>query len=594
MTVRQAALGLLLLLSGIAIGAWFAAPSSPDATVQAAATWTCSMHPAVQQPSPGDCPICGMDLVLATAGPSATTTDEVVLSDRARALARLRTTAVVRQPDAAASVRLLGTLEPDESTQRAVTAWVAGRIDRLHVNTTGERLVRGQMVATLYSPEVYAAHQDLLTATQQVRRLQDASSSAGLAAAAALRAARDRLSLLGIPAAEVDRMATADTPARGLPIRSPFAGTVIERVAVEGAYVETGAPLYRVAQLDQLWAQLDAYEADLARLEVGQPVALRVEGRAEPIDATVSFIEPTLDPRRRTARVRVAVDNPAGDLRPGLFVEALVRAPADATAGAPLVIPDTAPLFTGRRSIVYVERDTPAGLAYTPRTVRLGPKLGDVFPVVAGLSEGERVVSRGAFAIDADLQIQGGASMMAADDDVADPWAAVVPIADAERARLAPVLTNYLAVQRALAEDDLAAASSASDALTAVVTELTLDGPARSPWNALVDRIRGPAAGIGVATTLEGARGSFEPLSGAIAQLLRTFGNPLDAPLHLAHCPMANSDQGARWVQQGTTIDNAYFGARMRTCGDLHATIAPGAHLPASTSRPASHTDHDH
>src|SRR5690606_7275677 len=238
---------------------------------------------------------------------------------------------------------------PNETTLKTVTAWTGGRIDRLHVNVTGERVRAGQVIATLYSPEVFAAHQDLLVAKRQVDRMQSSPEASRQAAGAALDAARERLRLLGVPDDELARMEGQDRPTRAVAIRSPFAGTVIERMATEGAYVSTGTPLYRVANLASLGLQLDAYENDLSRLSVGQAVRVSVEAiPGEVLDGQVASVEPTRDARRPTATGRVQVENRGGRLRPGMFAEGSV-ATAEATGQqSPLVVPKTTPLLTGR------------------------------------------------------------------------------------------------------------------------------------------------------------------------------------------------------------------------------------------------------
>jgi len=571
--LMRAVVLVLTLLVGVGLGAMVFGGRTVEPHAAHDTLYTCSMHPQIRQDTPGTCPICGMDLVpvqqgQATAGRG----DRVVLSERARALARLQTTEVRREGDAAAEVALRGRVVPDERTRKNVTTWVGGRIDRLHVNTTGEEVHAGQVVATLYSPEVYAAHQDLLTARGQVQRLAGGTSAALQAASVALEASRERLRLLGVPGWELERMESADKPTQAVALRTPFGGTVIERVATEGSYVQTGATLYRVADLSKLWVELDAYESDLPQLAVGQSVALEVEGTTGLQQGTVAFIDPTVDPQRRTATVRVELDNPEGQLRPGLFAEAVVS--SSPGGSAPLVIPVSAPLFTGKRSVVYVEIDDGEVLAYAPRTVRLGPRLGEVYPVLAGLEEGERVVSRGAFALDADLQIRGGPSMMMAPDD--RDAAAEVPLDAEELSRLAPVLQRYLAVQRALAEDDHAAASAAAAQLQQAVGSVALVGEAAAAWDGLEESLQGAAGQVAGSTDIKGARRAFEPLSAAVETVLTVFGNPLDAPLQLAFCPMAHDNAGASWIQQGDKVDNAYFGAAMRTCGEIEHELAPG------------------
>jgi Cu(I)/Ag(I) efflux system membrane fusion protein len=554
-----------------------------------ATIWTCAMHPQVRQPEPGQCPICGMDLIPVSSDQSSQPSPRrVTLGERAKILARVRTTPARRLPSTGATLRLLGRVDVDETTLEAITAWTGGRIDRLHVRVTGERIRRGQTVATIYSPEVYAAQQDLVTARRQIERLAGGSELARTASEATLSAARQRLRLLGIPEAEVERMETASSPSRQVAIRSPFAGTVIERLATEGAYVQTGTALYRVADLARLWVQLDAYESDLPHLTVGQAVELEVQGTGgDAREGRVAFVDPVVDPQRRTARVRVEVGNADGRLRPGMFVEAVLRAPADGGAAQPLVIPASAPLFTGRRSVVYVEVPDATSPTYDARTVRLGPRVGDVYPVVAGLREGERVVVEGAFAIDADLQIRGGQSMMMGDDDSAAGGLALEGVTPELRAGLRSIVEPYLALQRALAADDLtasrAAAARVRDATDAFSP--TEPAPFARAYRPIAQHLRMHGGQAADATTLEALRGQFEPLSAMIAHLLRRFGNPMDEPLRLAHCPMA-FDRGAEWVQSDETIDNSYFGPSMRTCGSIRETVEPGELLPDDPQAP--------
>lgn len=411
------------------------------------AVWTCPMHAQIRKPGPGACPLCGMDLIEVEAasgdgeGESDGDRDErITLNDRAKTLARIRTEPVramgAGEGAGERELRLLGRIAYDESRVRTVTSWIGGRIDQLRVATTGRTISAQQTIARLYSPEIYAAHSDLIQARKHAERLAgpvdsaDSTDSAGpgdsagsvngaarRAAEAALAAAEQRLRLLGVPERDIVNMRAADSPARHIWIRTPFAGTVIERLVNEGNYVEAGAPLYRVVDLSRVWVQLDAYETDLPMLALGNRVSLSVVGLPDRVfTGQVSFIDPVVDMGTRTVELRVEVSNKDRALRPGMFAEAVLH--SEGASATRLVIPRTAPLFTGVRSLVYVEIADAERPTYEAREVLLGPRTGEFYPVLDGLAEGERVVVRGAFVIDADLQIRGGASMMSRDDDV--------------------------------------------------------------------------------------------------------------------------------------------------------------------------------
>jgi membrane fusion protein, copper/silver efflux system len=558
-------------------------------------TWTCSMHPQIRQPEFGQCPICGMDLIPVSSDndqDKSGRNDRIVLSERARALVRLRTTQVRPLTDATAQLRLLGRIEPDETTLKTVTAWIGGRIDRLHVNSTGERIRAGQVIATLYSPEIFSAHQDLLVAKKQVEKMEGGHEASRRAALAALNAARERLSLLGVLDGELKKMEGQKRPARSVSIRSSFFGTVMERHATEGSYIKTGTPLYRVADLTTLWIQLDAYESDLSRLMVGQEVKISVEALPdEEFTGEVIFIEPTLDVRLRTAQVRVKVDNSDNTLRPGMFVTAIVETYDSEKKKTPLVVPATAPLFTGRRAIVYVEISTDESIAYESVTVRLGPRMGDFYPVVAGLSEGDVVVTRGAFALDADLQIRGGASMMTVDDDrEKGMWDSIIELSVEQRQKLTPIVSSYLVLQQALAGDDFIGAKKGATKLAEEVLKIEFESSqeAHVAWSKISHELQGHSKHVSMSNDIEGARSGFEPLSLAIIESLSIFGNPMEHSLSLAFCPMAFGSKGALWVQKGNEIANSYFGESMLTCGEIRQELEPGVFLKPPSSSSAS------
>lgn len=556
-----------------------------------AEVWTCSMHPQIRSPEPGQCPICGMDLI--PAGEISDSPYRVTLSERSRALAKVRTTTVERS-DERPEIRLLGRVAIDENRVRTITPWTAGRIDRLFVRETGAEIRRGQIVARLYSPEVYAAMRDLIQATKQAKKLAGGLHGSKELATATLESARERLRLLGVPDREITGVEKTGTAPKDIEVRSSSAGTVIERLVDQGAYVQAGTPLYRVADLSGVWLQMDAYESDLPHLAIGQPVTLSVQSiPGEPFTGKISFIDPVVDHRTRTVQVRVEVDNAEGSLRPGMFAEALIETKTGATHD--IVVPASAVLFTGRRSVVYVEVPDAEAPTYELRQVELGARSGPVYPVRSGLAEGENVVIQGAFVLDADLQLRGGRSMMTLTDDVSRGLARIeVPV---EFARgLAPMVEDYLSVHEALASD---ASDEAKAALTrlrerAQAFEPTGSREARDAWAAIAQPLAAHAKQGAEATDIEQIRAAFEHVGTQVALLLQRFGNTTDRPLALAHCPMSFEGRGADWVQRGTTIANPYFGSAMHRCGSIEATVKPGEALVVDPETSAPPADHDH
>ncbi len=383
---------------------------SPDAAAVAtkpAEVWTCSMHPQIRQPKPGQCPICGMDLIL-VANPGATETAgprEIVFSPEARQLAEVETAPVERRA-VALEVRMAGKIQMDETRVAYIAPRVAGRIDRLYANFVGMAVKPGDPLADLYSPELVSAQQELLQAVK--------SSGESDAFASLLDATRERLRLWGLTAEQIAEIERRGQVKDHLTFYAPIGGIVVEKEAREGLNAEAGMNLFTVADLSRVWVQLDAYESDLAALGHAQEVEIQAEAYpGETFKGTIAFIAPLLDPMTRTVKVRVEVPNADGRLKPEMFVRALVRAFAPAEdATEPLVIPASAPLVTGKRAVVYVALPGKDG-AYEGREIVLGPRAGDFYVVREGLAVGEQVVVNGAFKIDSSLQIQGKPSMMA-------------------------------------------------------------------------------------------------------------------------------------------------------------------------------------
>jgi len=456
-----------LVVGWLVRGLFFPAPGAPGMAATGTGThmeepatiWTCSMHPQVQLSEPGDCPLCGMDLIpLETTTASAARQLEV--TPEARALMKVRTHEVERR-FVEAEVRMVGKLDYDETRLASITSWVSGRLDRLFVDFTGVEVQRGDHLVDLFSPKLYAAQTELLQAKEGAER------SGSLAT---LDAARERLGQLGLTDRQIEEVEARGTASDHMTIHAPMGGIVVHKLATQGMYVEEGTHIYTIADLDRLWVKLDAYESDLLWLHYGQTVEFTTPAYpGELFVGTIAFIDPVVDDTTRTIKVRVNVENTDGRLKPNMFVSAVVRTnvaaggkvmdpdlagkwicpmhpevvrdvqgecdvcgmnlvttesmgyvPAEAGEDEmPLVIPRTAPLVTGKRAVVYVELPDTDMPTYEGREVVLGPRAGDWYLVVSGLEEGERVVTHGNFKIDSALQIQAKPSMMSPDGGAA-------------------------------------------------------------------------------------------------------------------------------------------------------------------------------
>ncbi len=355
------------------------------------AYYTCPMHPSVKQQSPGQCPICGMDLTPVTK--QEVQTGIIFVDEIRRQRIGVRTAKVINKK-MEVRIRAVGEVKVDETRLADVNLRMSGWVQRLLVNETGQRVARGQTLFALYSPELYAAQLEHLAA---VRRLKEGTSEmlAGLA-----KASRQRLRLLGMTQAQIEALEKRGEASENVPISAPASGYVIEKNVVEGARVEAGMLVYRIADLSRIWIDAEVYESDLPHVKKGQAVTVRLPYVPDKsYQGKVDFIYPTLQNKTRTGRVRVVLKNPDLELKPDMYanVELSVE------LGERLTIPDSAVVYTGPRRLVFV--DLGAG-RLRPKAVELGVHAEGVYEVVGGLQAGDVVVTSGNFLIAAESRLR--------------------------------------------------------------------------------------------------------------------------------------------------------------------------------------------
>ena len=394
---------------------------SATAGESSATLYRCTM-PECNDPGSTDpdsrCPVCGMrrEAVAGGSGSDSSGVPSIHLDERARRLAELATEEVVSR-SLMRRVRATGKVDFDEQRYVAVSARIEGTVDSLTANYTGMTVSEGQELMQIYSLDLLAAQNELLRLVWGFGRI--AGRGRNRSVDQDLVTSRHRLELMGMSAPEIDRMLEVDHEDPYLRVKSPITGSVIRKDVLLGDYVTAGDPLFEIADLSRVWLLVDLYEDDLPWVTLGQEVEATARSLpGERFTGRIAFVDPVVDERKRTIQVRVELDNSSGRLKPGMFANASIAAKlvGDGDGAKQLSVPREAVLKTGERTIVYLE-SVPG--TYHGADVALGP-LGEghsgrqFYPVLSGLRGGEKVVTRGAFVIDSQMQIAGKPSLFTA------------------------------------------------------------------------------------------------------------------------------------------------------------------------------------
>ncbi|UZH54252.1 efflux RND transporter periplasmic adaptor subunit [Salinimicrobium tongyeongense] len=565
------------LVAGILLG-WLFFGGSDDAEIHDHSSevgqetiWTCSMHPQIRATEPGKCPICGMDLIPLESSDVMENPDAVQMTEYAMKLANIQTQQV-GNTSAERELQLNGKVEVDERISYTQSTHVPGRIERLLVNFTGEQVRRGQALAVVYSPELVTAQEELLQA-YAIRNTQPEL----------FEAARQKLRNWRIGENQISRILESGKATERFSITADVNGVVTEKLVEVGDYVERGMPLYQIADLSKMWVLFDLYERTMGMVEVGDTVNFTVASiPGENFTGTINFIDPIIDRQTRVATARVEVSNTDERLKPGMFVSGVVSGNGQTTANG-LTIPRSAVLWTGKRSVVYVNQGTASNPLFAMREVVLGPLLGSAYVVQEGLAAGEEIVVNGTFTVDAAAQLAGKPSMM--NPATATSAAAQVDVrqylkqgkhdfrsrvSEEFQQELGALLDVYLQLKDALVEgneeESLTLTGSFAQNLQQVnATGLT--GEAAEFWQEK-KRFLLQHSEEGMTRTLEKQRENFVYLSEAFIKTLAAFGLQ-NKTVYVDYCPMANSDKGAYWLSDVAEIRNPYYGDAMLGCGEI-------------------------
>ena len=635
---------LLIVLLGIAqrVG-WLKTAGetqSSSSVGSAEAVHTCPMHPQIRQPGLGDCPICGMPLVPATAGGADLDEFAVSIEPAQRRLANIKTVTVTEQP-VSRQLQTIGSIEIDESRQATISSYIDGRLEKIYADYTGVEVQEGDHLAVVYSPQLYSAQIEYLEAKKTLESFSDSALASIREAQEKLADnSRQRLLELGMTADQLRELDTTEAAKSRLTIYAPMGGTVIEKLAEEGKYIEAGEPIYRIADLSMVWLMLELFPEDASRIRFGQQVQARLSSNPnEVLTGRVAFIAPNVDPSSRTVGVRVEFTNDQRELRPGDYAEATITIPIGPegeiydqdlagkwispmhpqiirdqpgpcpVCGMQLVpttrygyaatpvdqpvsvtIPRSALLLAGQNSVAYVE--TEAG-RFELRVVKIGPFLKNNVVILEGIEPGEQVATSGNFLIDSQMQLAGKPSLI-------DPTRYVrkfrnVPlefdsidisvIGGKSGEQLEELYSRYFEIRTAFAADEKPVEES-SLSLHELSTQLTSSEDVTDQAKEQLSIVTENAEHLHH-LPLEEARMQFKPISHAILELatqIRGKGN--ERVFRHFFCPMVKEGEGD-WLQFEERISNPYYGSQMLRCGELIRTLPPENASSEKTPVPA-------
>ncbi|MDE0558949.1 efflux RND transporter periplasmic adaptor subunit [Algoriphagus sp. NF] len=551
---------IILVLATLTLGAfigWWIKPTESGSVenhdhaheLESISLWTCSMHPQVQLSEPGDCPICGMDLIPANSEGNEDNESPVLkMTESSMALAQIQTIQV-GSTAGESKLELTGKIQADERESASITAKFPGRIERLYVSFTGEKVVKGQKLASIYSPELLSAQQELLEASKIKSDFPEI-----------YQAAKQKLRLWKLSEEQISSIEVAGKIQEQFDVFAEHGGIVMGRNVAVGDYVTTGQALFQIVNLDKVWVILDAYESDLDQIQVGTPIQFTVAGIPnKKFSSKVSFVDPVINPETRVAAVRAELPNDQGKLLPEMFVKAEIS--KNRNSQTTILVPRTAVLWSGKRSVVYIKVPNQSPAGFEMREVEIGALQGDNYTVLSGLEDGEEIVVNGAFTIDAASQLAGKPSLMN------QTSSNQVDVSENFSKGFNQLADYYFELKNQLASDQWKVNTKIWAGIRNSLKLMENEGKTTIQ----------PSVWLGVLSDLEKSKGikearvNFNSLSELILEANETYGLA-NRVVYKDYCPMAFGDEGAYWLSEKKEILNPYFGASMLTCGEVKET----------------------
>ena len=546
--------------------------------------WTCSMHPQIRMNEFGKCPLCGMDLIPLESNDSAADPNAIQMSENAMKLANIQTMTVGNK-QASKELRLNGKVQIDERKLYAQSTHIPGRIEQLNINFTGEKVSRGQTLAMVYSPELVTAQEELL----QANNIKNSQPEL-------FEAAKQKLRNWKVADQTISKILSSGKPIQRFPITADVSGIVTAKKVELGDYVERGKPLYEIADLSSLWLLFDVYESDMTWVKKGDKISYSIQSvPGENFEGTISFIDPIINPQTRVATARIEVKNSDNKLKPEMFASGILKGNLNKTATQEIIIPKSAVMWTGERSIIYIKTTSSNNVNFILREVILGPSLGDAYIIKDGLENGEEIVVNGTFTIDAASQLAGKPSMMSPDIGKpvtshermnidgeeksntldASKMTKRITVSKEFQKQLKQVFDQYILLKDAFANDNNTTAQESANgllnSLSNIDMKLITDTKAHNNWMSISKVIMTSANSISKTSEIEAQRNYFKPLSENLIRAVKLFG--INHKAYEQFCPMADDNNGGHWLSLTEQINNPYFGSKMLKCGSVETII---------------------
>ncbi len=518
-----------------------------------------AMHPWIKSDQPGRCTICGMELTPVYEGETGLDVgrDMISLSASSIRVLNVQTTEVKTQ-SLIKTLTVAGTIDDDDSKHRVLSAYIPGRIEKLHVSYVGAEVKAGEPLAEFYSP--------MLLQTEREYRAIAGSTNSDLRSAVA-----SRLRQVGLTPEQIEALPTKPADAITSQILAPISGTVTEKKIYAGQYVQEGEKLFEIADFATMWFQFRAYEQDLPWIHSGQKVDVSTPSLpGKVVTGVIKFIDPNLDEATRSTKVRVELENPLVDGRRlfshRLYADGVVHLDAPET----LVVPRSAIIQTGPQAIAFVDQ---GGGGYARRVLQLGRRGDGLVEIISGVSAGEKVVVQGNLLMDgqAEMNRSFATHAMHAEDTNAAP--AFPALTGEQRKVVKDFLSLADALATSLSADDVKE-FNAQAAKTHVPTPTLLNAfDGTNAWQALLKPVE-KVGHLSTAENLKAARKAFYPFSEAtvaLAQALRRADKEF-ASVKVFRCPMTKdafpgAPNRADWLQLKPEVRNPWFGAEMLDCG---------------------------